>query len=232
LFEDHVIGEFLGFSGIKLSTLNLKVSRIRSELENLIALFGDLGSRERNKGTNSWGRSDKREELGVKKLNGISFSRKVSVKELLRDGKGLLGGWVLSTFESLTDGEVTTFEVRDGLLSNNDHVSLDSGSLKFIKSALSFADDERVVSSAKTTISGNANNGYFLNLTLGEKWDVSSVSSHAANKSSENRLKSLRERAGSDNGVLCATDLGSSNKLHGRSNLLGVLNGLNAITDG
>ena len=69
---------------------------------------------------------DKRNELGVHKFYGISFSRKVGVKDFLTDGKGLSGSGLLSASEFGTDGKLTTFKVADSLLSNKNKVNVNS----------------------------------------------------------------------------------------------------------
>ena len=75
LFEDHIVGEVLGFSNIQFLTLNTEVSVVRGKLENFISLLGNFGGREGNKGAHGRSGGDKGEELGVEKFDGISFTR-------------------------------------------------------------------------------------------------------------------------------------------------------------
>eukprot|EP01083_Nonionella_stella_P139848 427486_1 len=111
-------------------------------------------------------------------------------------------------------------------------ISTSTGSLELLETGLGLLDHERVVSSAKSTISGDTADGDLLYLTLGKKRNVGGVSSHTLNKSSENGLKSLGEGTGGKNGILGTTYLGSSYKLHGHGNLLGVLDSGDTVTDG
>ena len=232
LFKDHIIGEFLGLGNLKFSALNTEGSRVRGELENFVPLVGDVGSGERNQSTDTGLGSDEGNKLGVKKLDSIGFSGKEGIHELLRDSKSLLGIRVLSSFESLSDGVFTTFKISDSLLSDQNKVNIDSLRFQLGESLLGLLDHERIVSSAQSTVTSNASKGNLLNLTGGEQRKVNGFSIQSLDKSSKDRLKSLREGTSGENSILSTSDLGGSDKLHGRSDLLCVLNGLDAVTDG
>jgi hypothetical protein len=232
LFKDHIVGEILGFGYLKLFPFYIKITTGGGKLEYLITLLGDFRGGERNKGADTGGRGNERHELGVKELDGISLSRKEGVDDLLGNSQGLLGVRVLSAVIDFADGVITTLEVGGSLLSDEDHVALDSLSLKLSETGLGLLDHEGVVSSAKTTISGDDDKGDLVDLTLGEKGKVSGLTSKTLDESSEDGLKGLGEGTGGHNGVLGTTDLSGSHQLHGRGNLFGVVYRGNTVTDG
>jgi len=185
LFEDHVVREVLWLSGIKFGTLNLEFSVFGGEFENFITLLGDLGGGERNEGTNGWSGGDEGNELGVEEFDGVSFSGQIGVEEFLGDGESLLGVGVLSSFEGLADWVRTTLEVGDSLLSDEDHVSFNAGSLELLVASFSLFDHEGVVTSTKTTVTGDDAEGNLLDFTLGEERKIGGIRSNTADKSSE-----------------------------------------------
>merc|ERR1719253_61559 len=189
LFEDHVVGEFLGFGNFEFGAFDTEVSGFGSQLENFVTLLGDVRGGERNKCSDGRSRGDKRDELGVKQFNSIGFSTEESVQQFLRDSKSLLGVGVLSAVEGLSDGVVPAFEVSDTLDSNENHVNLNTLVLEFVESGLGLLDHEGVVSTAKTTISGDNAKGDLLDLTLSQKRKIKSFTSQSGNQSTENRLK-------------------------------------------
>lgn len=232
LFEDHVVREFLGFGNFELGALDTEVSGFGSQLENFVTLLGDVRGRERNKCSDGRSGGDEGDELGVKQFNSIGFSTKEGVQQFLGDGKGFLGVRVLSARESLSDRVVSAFEVGDSLSSDKDHINLDSLVSEFLESGFGLLDHEGVVSSAKTTVSGNDGKSDLLDLTLSQKRKVKSFTSQSGDQSSEDGLKSLGERTGGDNSILGTSDLGGSDKLHGHGDLLGVLDRSDTVTDG
>ena len=231
LFENHIVGEVLGFSNIQFLTLDTEVSVFGGELENFISLLGDFGGGEGNKGADGRSGRDKGEELGVEKFDGIGFTGEERVDNFFGDGKSLLGVGVLSTLIGGSDGVFTTFEVSNSLLSDEDKVTFNTLSSELLESGLSLLDHERVVTSAKTTVTGNGNKGDLVYLTLGQQRKVGGLSSKTVDKSSENRLKSLREGTGGKDSILGTTHLSGGNKLHGRGNLFGVVDGRDTVTD-
>lgn len=231
LFEDHVVGEVLGFSNIQFLTLNTEFSVVGGKLENFVSLLGNFRGREWNKGAHRRSGRDKRDELGVEKFDGIGFTSKEGVDNFFGDGKSLFGVGVLGTFIGSSDGVLTTGEVRDSLLSDEDKVAVNSLVSELLESGLSLLDHERVVSSAKTTVTSNGNKGNLVYLTLGQQRKIGGLSSKTVDKSSENRLKSLREGTGGKDSILGTTHLSSGNKLHGRGNLFGVVDGRDTVTD-
>lgn len=232
LFEDHIVREFLGFGNFELGALDTEISGFGSQLENFVTLLGDVRGRERNKCSDGRSGGDKGDELGVKQFNSIGFSTKESVQQFLGDGKGVLGVGVLSAREGLSDREVSAFEVGDSLNSDKDHVNINSLLLEFIVSSFGLLDHEGVVSSAKTTVTGDNGKSDLLDLTLGQKRKIKSFTSQSADQSSEDRLKGLGERTGGDDSVLSTSDLSGSDKLHGHGDLLGVLDRNDTVTDG
>jgi len=201
-------------------------------LEYLITLLGDLRGREGNKGTDTGSGSNEGKELGVKKLDSISLSRKEGVDNFLRDGKGLLGVGVLGTLIDRTDGVFTTLEVFRSLLSNEDHITVNALGFELLETGLGLLDHEGVVSSAKTTVSSDNTEGDLVHLTLSEKGKVSCLTSQTADKSTENALESLREGTGGHHTVLSTTHLSGSDELHGTGDLLSVVNSGDTVTDG
>mmetsp|Transcript_25407 Transcript_25407/g.54196 ORF Transcript_25407/g.54196 Transcript_25407/m.54196 type:complete len:328 (+) Transcript_25407:59-1042(+) len=224
LFEDHIVGEFLGFGNFEFGALDTEVSGFGSQLENFITSLGDVGSRERNQCSDGRSGGNKRNELGVKQFDGISFSGKEGVQQFLGDSKGLLGARVLSAVECFSDGVVTTFEVGNSLDSDKHHIDINSLGGKFLESGFGLLDHEGVVPSAKTTISGDNSQSDLLDFTLGKKRKINGFTTKTSDKPSENRLKSFGERTGGEDSVLGTTDLGGSDKLHGHGNFLCVLN--------
>jgi len=147
LFEDHIVGEVLGFSNFQFLTLNTEVSVVGGELENFISLLGNFGGREGNKGAHGRSGRDKGEELGVEKFDSISFTSKEGVDDFFGDGKSLFGVGVLGTFIGGSDGVLTTGEVRNSLLSDEDKVAINTLLSELLESGLSLLDHERVVTS-------------------------------------------------------------------------------------
>ena len=231
LLEDHVIGEILRFSGVELLALNTEVTVGRSKLEHLISLLANFKGREWNKGADTGLGGDQRHELGVKKLNGIGFTRKEGVDDFLRDFKSLFGAGVLSTVIDSTDGVFTTLEIYSSLLSDKDHVNINSLCLKFLKTSLSLLDHEGVVTSAQTTVTGDTDKGDFVDLTDSEKGEVSSFSTETGDESTEDRLKGLREGTGGEHRVLGTTHLSGGDELHGTGDLFGVVDSGDTVTD-
>jgi hypothetical protein len=231
LLEDHIVWELLWVRDSELGALDAERATRGGELEDLISSVRDIGSRERNQGTGSWYGGDEGHELRVKKLNGISLAGEVSVEELLGDGKALLGIWVLSTLKGLADWVVTTHEVLDSLLSDENKVNVNSLGLELLVTGVSLLDHEGVVSSAKTTVTSDNNKSNLLDLTLSQQRKIDRFTIKTGDKSTENRLKSLRERTGGHNGILGTTHFSGSDKLHGHGNLTGVDDGLDTITD-
>jgi len=231
LLEDHVVGELLGLGNVELLALDIELSGGGGEGEDLVALLRDLGGREGNKSADGRGGGNEGDELGVKELDGVALSREEGVEKLLGDGKGLLGVGVLAGLESLADGEAAALEVADALLSDKDHVALDSLGLELIEAGLGLLDHEGVVSAAEAAIAGDDDEGDLVDLTLGKEREVKGIATDTLNEAAEDRLEGLGEGAGGKNGILRTTDLGGSYKLHGHGDLLGVLNGDNTVTD-
>jgi len=232
LFENHVVGEILGFSHVELLAVDSEVSSGGGEFEDLITLLGDFGGREGDEGTDTGGGGDQGEELCVKKLDGISLSRKERVDNFFRDGKGLLGIGVLGAIIYSTDGDFATLEVCGSLLADEDQVTLDSLKLELVDTGLGLLDHEGVVSSAETTVTSDDNKGNLVNLTLSQQRKVGGLSTETVDKASEDALKSLRKGTSGHDGVLGTTDLSRSDKLHGTGDLFRVVDGGDTVTDG
>ena len=232
LFENHIVGEVLGFSNFQFLTLNTEVSIRRGELENFISLLRNFGGGEWNKGAHRGSGRDEGEELGVEKFDSVGFTREERVDNFFGDGKSLFRVGVLSTVINRSDGVLAAFEVSRSLLSDEDKVTFNTLGGELLVSGLSLLDHERVVTSAKTTVTGDGNEGDLVYLTLGQQRKIGGLSSKTLDKSSENRLKSLREGAGGKDGILGTTHLSGGNKLHGRGNLFGVVDGSDTVTDG
>ena len=232
LLEDHVVGELLGFGDVELLALDAKLATRRGEGEDLVALLGDLGGRERDEGAGRGGGVDEGHELGVEELDGVGLSGEEGVEELLGDGEGLLGVGVLAGLEGLADGVVAALEVFDALLADEDHVALDALRLELGEAGLGLLDHEGVVTAAETAIAGDDDEGDLVDLALGEEGKVEGLAGDAADEAAEDGLQGLGEGTGSEDGVLGTTDLGGGDELHGHGDLLGVLDGGDAVADG
>mmetsp|Transcript_15556 Transcript_15556/g.33918 ORF Transcript_15556/g.33918 Transcript_15556/m.33918 type:complete len:365 (-) Transcript_15556:40-1134(-) len=232
LFKDHVVGEVLGLGSTKVLAFDGKVTRGGGEFENLIVRSCDVGSRERNQSTDRGVGGNQGDELGVHEFNGIGFASKEGVEEFFRDGKSFLGVGVLATVKLLADGVVTALKVLNTLLSNKNHINFNTGALQFLETSFGLPDHERVVTSAKTTVTRDAAEGNLLDLANSQKRKVNIFSANAFNQSTKDGLQSFREGTGGQDSILGTTDLSGSHKLHGHGDLLRVLHTGNAITDG
>ena len=232
LLEDHVVGELLGLGNVELLALDIELSGGGGEGEDLVALLRDLGGREGNKSADGRGGGNEGDELGVKELDGVALSREEGVEKLLGDGKGLLGVGVLAGLEGLADGVVAALEVFDALLADEDHVALDALRLELGEAGLGLLDHEGVVSAAQAAIAGDDDEGDLVDLALGEEGKVEGLAGDAADEAAEDGLQGLGEGTGSEDGVLGTTDLGGGDELHGHGDLLGVLDGGDAVADG
>mmetsp|Transcript_9255 Transcript_9255/g.17305 ORF Transcript_9255/g.17305 Transcript_9255/m.17305 type:complete len:331 (+) Transcript_9255:216-1208(+) len=223
LLEDHVVGELLGLRDVELFPLDVEGSRLGGELEDLVALGGDLGGGEGDERPRRRSGGDEGDELGVKELDGIGLAGEVGVEDLLGDLEGLLGVGILARLEGLADGVSAALEVGDALLADEDHVALDAGLLELGESGLGLLDHEGVVAAAETAVTGDDNEGDLVDLALGEEGKVEGLAAHALDEATEDGLEGLRERTGGEDGVLGTTHLGGSDELHRHGDLTGVL---------
>jgi len=232
LFENHIVGEILGFGHLEFLAFDAKVTPGGGELEYFIALLGDFGCRKRNESANTGRRGNERHELGVKEFDGIGLPRKEGVDNFLRDGKCLLRVGVLSTLKDFADGVFPTLEVGGALLADEDQIAVDALGLEVLEAGLGLLDHEGVVPTAKTTVTGDDDEGDLVHLTLGQEGEVGGLSTKTGNKSAKDTLESFREGTGGQDSILGTTDLGSCHKLHRRGDFFGIVHGFDAIANG
>ena len=233
LFEDHIVGEFLGFRGIEFLALYAKVPVGGGELEDLVALLGDFGGREGHEGAHAGSGGDEGDELGVHEFDGVGLPGEEGVDNLLGDGEGLLGGGVLAAVVDLADGVFgTALEVAGALLADEDHVDVDALRLELGGALLGLLDHEGVVAAAEPTVARDDAEGDLVDLALGEERQVGGVSAQAVDEPPEDGLEGLREGAGGEHGVLGATHLGGGDELHGGRDLLCVVYRGDAVANG
>ncbi len=232
MFENHIIGEILGFRRLEFLAFDAKVPPRGGELKDLVALLGDFGCRERNESAHAGIGCNEGHELGVEEFDGIGLPGKEGVDNFFRDGECLLGIGVLSAFKDFANGIFSTLEVGGSLLTNEDHVAINALGLEVLESGLGLLNHEGVVSTAQTTIAGDDHEGDLVHLTLGQKGEVGGLSAKTGDESTEDALESFREGTSGQDSILGTTDLGSSDELHGRGDFFGVVDSFDAIANG
>ena len=202
LLEDHIVRELLRLGHVELLALNAEVTPGGGELENLVALVGDLAGRERNEGAHTGRGGDERDELRVKELDRVRLPSEEGVDDLLADSQSLLRVGVLSAVVDSPDGVLPSLEVANSLLADEDHVRLNSLGLELLEPGLGLLDHEGVVAAAKSTVAGDDNERDLVDLPLGEEGEVHGLTSEALDEPTEDRLEGLGERPGGQDSVL------------------------------
>ena len=232
LLEDHVVGELLRLGHVELLALDSEVATRGGQLEDLVALVGDLAGRERNEGAHAGRRGDERDELRVKELDRVRLPGQEGVDDLLADAERLLGVGVLSAVVLCPDGEPPSLEVGAHLLADEDHVGLDALGLELVEPGLGLLDHEGVVTAAQAAVAGDDDEGDLVDLPLGEEGKVDGLPAEALDEPPEDALEGLGERPGGEDGVLRPPHLRGGHELHGARDLLRVVHGRDAIADG
>mmetsp|Transcript_4509 Transcript_4509/g.14982 ORF Transcript_4509/g.14982 Transcript_4509/m.14982 type:complete len:453 (-) Transcript_4509:47-1405(-) len=231
LLEDHVRRELLRLGARQLLAVHAKLAPLGGQLEDLVALRLEALGREGHEGAHRGHRGDHGHEGGVQELHAVHLPGEEVVEDVVTDVRSKLRGGRLRARHERRNVVHAAAEPGVRLAADAEELHGDPLLLELREARRGLLDDLRVVPAAEAALARDDNEEHRLGLALLEERELKGLALEAGDEAAEHLLQVLREGPGPEHGVLRAAHLGGGHELHRLRDLLGVLDGTDAVPE-
>ena len=229
----HNVRRQLGLSiGRTCARFNPELSVFGRETENLVISLSNPLRIKGEQSLNNRITAHQVDELGVDDLNTIGALGEELREHLIGDRSCFISCRdLLKTSEGGLNGVAPIGEIADGFTTDQHQINLVPLALKLSKTRLSAFDDVGVVAATETSVAGDSDKSDGLDIALLEKGSISIFETHACLEVFKQTSEPIRKWATAQDLLLSAPNLGRSHETHGLSDLAGVLDRFDPISD-